>query len=398
MILFNLMGGFFVHPLVTGLRPPSRRSSGPCLTTMTLPADYPGQAPPSYQLNGPWLTREDKRTLSARLEEIYSQNLGESVLFLWVECIREFVADASERSQPAWNTYRANQTEEDSDLVEEMLPTILNEENLRSRDLEASDEFTGDEVPPIVHGETITDRRSTFQAHVAPVVTTKQVKLVLRKLLENKKLASATHNIMAYRFPARWLSGRACGSQVERYEFKSWIDCPVKHAFLQDCDDDGETAAGGRLLHLLQILDVRDAVVVVSRWYGGVMLGPDRFKHINNCARGVLVENGFVQTAQQRLQWPLASPDPQVADPWSRGRCGTGNAFRTTPRKRLWSSSLSPPLRTTEPGRGISQHRPVTSSRDLLSDALHPGLPQRPRFRHGVPRRRCQGYCKAQEA
>ncbi|XP_078724669.1 protein IMPACT isoform X4 [Lampetra fluviatilis] len=254
-----------------GQDPPRRLSVS---LQMTLPADYPGQAPPSYQLNGPWLTREDKRTLSARLEEIYSQNLGESVLFLWVECIREFVADASERSQPAWTTYRANQTEEDSDLVEEMLPTILNEENLRSRDLEASDEFTGDEVPPIVHGETITDRRSTFQAHVAPVVTTKQVKLVLRKLLENKKLASATHNIMAYR-----------------------IDCPVKHAFLQDCDDDGETAAGGRLLHLLQILDVRDAVVVVSRWYGGVMLGPDRFKHINNCARGVLVENGFVQTA-----------------------------------------------------------------------------------------------------
>ncbi|XP_061404653.1 protein IMPACT isoform X2 [Lethenteron reissneri] len=318
-----------------GQDPPRRLSVS---LQMTLPADYPGQAPPSYQLNGPWLTREDKRTLSARLEEIYSQNLGESVLFLWVECIREFVADASERSQPAWNTYRANQTEEDSDLVEEMLPTILNEETLRSRDLEASDEFTGDEVPPIVHGETITDRRSTFQAHVAPVVTTKQVKLVLRKLLENKKLASATHNIMAYR-----------------------IDCPGKHAFLQDCDDDGETAAGGRLLHLLQILDVRDAVVVVSRWYGGVMLGPDRFKHINNCARGVLVENGFVQTAQpQRLQWPLASPEPQVADPWSRGRCGTGNAFHTTPRKRLWSSSLSSPLRTTG--------------------------------------RRCQGYCKAQEA
>jgi hypothetical protein len=26
----------------------------------------------------------------------------------------------------------------------------------------------------------------------------------------------------------------------------------------------------------------------VSRWYGGIHLGPDRFKHINNCARNVL--------------------------------------------------------------------------------------------------------------
>ena len=38
----------------------------------------------------------------------------------------------------------------------------------------------------------------------------------------------------------------------------------------------------------LQLMDVRNAVVVVSRWYGGVHLGPDRFKHINNCARTVI--------------------------------------------------------------------------------------------------------------
>jgi hypothetical protein len=32
-----------------------------------------------------------------------------------------------------------------------------------------------------------------------------------------------------------------------------------------DCDDDGESAAGGRLLHLLTILDVKNVCVVVSR-------------------------------------------------------------------------------------------------------------------------------------
>lgn len=35
---------------------------------------------------------------------------------------------------------------------------------------------------------------------------------------------------------------------------------------LQDCDDDGETHAGGRLLHFLQIVDVINVAVVVSRW------------------------------------------------------------------------------------------------------------------------------------
>ena len=37
-----------------------------------------------------------------------------------------------------------------------------------------------------------------------------------------------------------------------------------------------------------------NAVVVVSRWYGGIHLGPDRFKHINNAARQVLDANGFL--------------------------------------------------------------------------------------------------------
>lgn len=35
----------------------------------------------------------------------------------------------------------------------------------------------------------------------------------------------------------------------------------------QDYDDDGESHAGGRMLHLLQILDQKNTLVVVSRWY-----------------------------------------------------------------------------------------------------------------------------------
>lgn len=45
-----------------------------------------------------------------------------------------------------------------------------------------------------------------------------------------------------------------------------------------------------------QILDVRNVMVVVSRWYGGILLGPDRFKHINNCARNILVQEGYTSS------------------------------------------------------------------------------------------------------
>ena len=68
---------------------------------------------------------------------------------------------------------------------------------------------------------------------------------------------------------------------------------------MQDHDDDGESAAGSRLLHLLQIMDVTNVVVVVTRWYGGILLGPSRFTHINNAARSLLEASSIIDTNQQ---------------------------------------------------------------------------------------------------
>ncbi|KAG8297253.1 hypothetical protein J6590_038857 [Homalodisca vitripennis] len=64
---------------------------------------------------------------------------------------------------------------------------------------------------------------------------------MLSTLLENKKFAQATHNIYAYRVLKDGLPG-----------------CMV-----QDCEDDGENAAGSRLLHLLQVVKLIHKMVVV---------------------------------------------------------------------------------------------------------------------------------------
>ncbi|KAG6897186.1 hypothetical protein C0992_003575 [Termitomyces sp. T32_za158] len=74
-----------------------------------------------------------------------------------------------------------------------------------------------------------------------------------------------------------------------------FIGRPVLH---QDNDDDGETAAGGRLAHLLQILEVNNVLVIVTRYFGGIHLGPDRFKHINQAARNALEIGGFLEVAE----------------------------------------------------------------------------------------------------
>ena len=35
-------------------------------------------------------------------------------------------------------------------------------------------------------------------------------------------------------------------------------------------------------------------LVIVTRYYGGILLGPDRFKHINQAARDALVLGKFL--------------------------------------------------------------------------------------------------------
>lgn len=126
-----------------------------------------------------------------------------------------------------------------------------------------------------------TEKKSTFLARACAVDSPNQAKAFLTHLLDtDKRAAKATHNITAYRIRA------PAGSASE--------------IAYQDCDDDGETAAGGRLLHLLQVMDVWGVLVVLSRWYGGVKLGPDRLGIINSVAREAVVKGGWARVKGEK--------------------------------------------------------------------------------------------------
>ncbi|KOB74708.1 putative Impact [Operophtera brumata] len=79
------------------------------------------------------------------------------------------------------------------------------------------------------------DRKAKGQLHAA---LDEVYFAMLAKLKQNKKILNATHNMFAYRIERRTQKGTSV---------------------VQDCDDDGETHAGGRMLHLLQILDQKNA-------------------------------------------------------------------------------------------------------------------------------------------
>ncbi|KAI4207447.1 MAG: hypothetical protein LQ346_000576 [Caloplaca aetnensis] len=130
--------------------------------------------------------------------------------------------------------------------------------------------------PHWVLSATVTVKKSVFIARACTVKTTKEAQSAIAHLLAtDKRTSKATHNISAYRI-------------------RSLIE--GKEMVFQDCDDDGEDAAGGRLLKLLQMMDVWNVLVVVSRWYGGVKLGPARFGIINAVAREAIVAGRFIKS------------------------------------------------------------------------------------------------------
>ncbi len=133
--------------------------------------------------------------------------------------------------------------------------------------------------------ETVTLKKSVFVARACVVSCPAEAHAALQNLLTtDKRAAKATHNINAYRIRPQPSFDRKGGSNEITY---------------QDCDDDGETAAGGRLLHLLQLMDVWNIFLVVTRWYGGVQLGPDRFRIISQVAREAIVAGGWIKGGGQ---------------------------------------------------------------------------------------------------
>jgi len=128
----------------------------------------------------------------------------------------------------------------------------------------------------VIESEAIVDRKSTFVGRACRISHPSQVPLILSHLMSDRRIARAAHPIIhAYR-------------------------CQVGTLLHQDNDDDGETAAGGRLAHLLQILEVNNVLVIVSRYFGGIHLGPDRFKHINQAARNALEMGGFLDESEAK--------------------------------------------------------------------------------------------------
>ncbi|CAH8494207.1 unnamed protein product [Schistosoma turkestanicum] len=231
---------------------------------------YPSINPLKYELHAPWLKYDILNELEKQLQLTVSSSLGSPVVHLLVETIRSFICNYLSSSAEKLTNHQVkapslqsvSENQETSSVVASV-PSVKSHLDISPQILPFA---SNSKAPEIYHGEPLIDRKSIFQAHCAHVSTRGEVSLFISTLLMDRKIATATHNILAWRISSKE----------------------------SDCDDDGEAHAGGRLLHLLTLSGIENVAVMVSRWFGGIQLGPDRFKHINNVARLLLTEHKFL--------------------------------------------------------------------------------------------------------
>ncbi|GAM91608.1 hypothetical protein ANO11243_096600 [Dothideomycetidae sp. 11243] len=119
----------------------------------------------------------------------------------------------------------------------------------------------------------IHDRKSTFTGLFSP-------SLPPLDLQTQASISSASHKILAYR-----LAPSAPLSSISKKQRQSTLTANAPHQTGQD--DDGEQYAAKHVARVLHEEGVTGSLVV-ARWYGGVMLGPVRFAHIAQVARGAV--------------------------------------------------------------------------------------------------------------
>ncbi|KAF6768874.1 hypothetical protein AHF37_12528 [Paragonimus kellicotti] len=231
------------------------------------PPGYPLDQKLIYELHAPWLRGSAYDDLQTELNQHISSTVGAPVVHLLVESIRTFLQSSclDATSTPP----SAGQSIPEKCQVNSLAPAPSVVPSVRAH-LNCLPELMpialSSKTVEISHGEPFVDRKSVFQPklrvwfpdgmHPTLDFTAWQHMLVVwRQLvlcpgsfqvcLKIVRFAVATHNILAWRLVTKSNTGAS----------------DLIHS---DCDDDGETHAGSRLLHLLTISGVENVAVMVG--------------------------------------------------------------------------------------------------------------------------------------
>ncbi|KAB5595220.1 thiamine biosynthesis protein [Ceratobasidium theobromae] len=158
---------------------------------------------------------------------------------------------------------------------------------------------------PTFKSECIQAKDSTFQARLFSLDSPAPVSSILAYM--RRQYPDFQHHMAAWRYLV--LKPGMTGLEGD-------------HAFEPEkgCEDDGESRGGKTILDVLERTGLSDVLVVVSRRFGGTMLGPARFTHIADCARAVCTAMFEREQAAERaslvadLVAQLREWDTEIAD------------------------------------------------------------------------------------
>lgn len=239
-----------------------------------LPKSYPlGEECPTPRLHHIMMKPQLKEQLLNELKDMYEQEMDVGIM--WCERCREELLDIVCDDESGTNTLDGKIIgDSGSGNVTFIPPTTKYHQPIRNFPKEVCNntKYRRD----IIHTQAFHPPKSgpgeTLIAHACTVTCMEHVQWALADLLFNdKKVAKATHNMFAYRFTDE------------------------NGILVSDNDDDGEKGSGNKLASLLDLTNVDNVLVVVSRWFGGIHLGPARFKWIAAVARDGLVQGGYLE-------------------------------------------------------------------------------------------------------
>ncbi|KAI0378904.1 hypothetical protein F5Y04DRAFT_136565 [Hypomontagnella monticulosa] len=131
--------------------------------------------------------------------------------------------------------------------------------------------------------QPVTLKGSTFIVRATQIAEPSQCQSALNSLFSAiPSLQDATHNAWAYR--VRVPTNLFSATTIKEGSF-----------------DDGESGCGDFLIKNMRETNAVDTLVVMTRWYGGVMLGPDRWRIMRNCLKEALAERLRVTGEQAAL-------------------------------------------------------------------------------------------------
>ena len=235
---------------------------------LSLSSKYPELEAPNILMvdsSGPESKLQNKFKLNFLLEKC-SILMNESYIE-GMECLYDYTFNLNENWDSYLQEWEDSESNEKNDIsnIDDEITAI--EEKLQKINLKIQND---EPLQGWIQSEPIDDRGSIFVAYAYSTDNEEEALMRLNHLKTDNRISRSRHVMYAYRFNSE-----------------------NKGRIVSDCDDDGETAAGSRMLHLLTLMDAQNVIVACARWFTGTHIGPDRFKHINSATRDVIIKGNF---------------------------------------------------------------------------------------------------------